>query len=194
MALRLEVFDDPHTPPPAAPQAVDEEGRIAAYESGYSAGWDDAVAAQSDEQGRIRADLGRNLQSLSFTYEEARQNLLRAVLPPLTDATAALLPVVARAALAPHVAAHWRALADSLADVPVTLLVHPEQFDLVQAVLADAPRLPFALRGEPSLGDGQALLRWGDGGTRVDLDAAAQQIRALLDAHFHLIERPQSHG
>ena len=193
MALRLEEFDDPQAPPAPASLAEDE-ARIAAYEQGYSAGWDDAVAAQSDEQGRIRADLGRNLQALSFTYEEARQAILRALVPALTEAMATLLPETARAALAPHVGALMEPLVAQMADVPVTLLVHPDQFDRVQDVLAQGPNLPWALRGEPSLGEGQALLRWGDGGVRVDLDAACTRLRALLHAHFHLIERPQSHG
>jgi hypothetical protein len=38
------------------------------FEQGYSAGWDDAVAAQQDDQGRIRTDLARNLQSLPSLF------------------------------------------------------------------------------------------------------------------------------
>jgi hypothetical protein len=52
-----------------------EEAKVASFEQGYKAGWDDAVAAQSEDQTRIRADLARNLQSLSFTYQEARSHM-----------------------------------------------------------------------------------------------------------------------
>ena len=66
--LELEVFDTDaggrtQTGMPSVQAAAVEEAKLAAYEQGYTAGWDDAAAAQSDDQTRIRADLARNLQS-----------------------------------------------------------------------------------------------------------------------------------
>jgi hypothetical protein len=63
-ALRLEVFDtapalDGSMQPLVEATAV-EEAKVASFEQGYSAGWDDAVAAQQGDQSRIRADLARN--------------------------------------------------------------------------------------------------------------------------------------
>jgi hypothetical protein len=40
-----------------------DEARLALYDQGYSAGWDDAMAAQTDDQFRIRADLARHLMT-----------------------------------------------------------------------------------------------------------------------------------
>ena len=62
--LKLEIFE---TAEPAAKEANPADGsaledaRLAAYEQGYSAGWEDASAAQSSEQSRIRSDLARNI-------------------------------------------------------------------------------------------------------------------------------------
>ncbi|MBA3904750.1 MAG: flagellar biosynthesis protein, partial [Rhodocyclaceae bacterium] len=72
-ALRLEAFDkvaatDGSIQPLVEATAV-EEAKVASFEQGYSAGWDDAVAAQNGDQTRIRADLARNLQSLAFTFQ-----------------------------------------------------------------------------------------------------------------------------
>ena len=62
-----------------------EEAKVASFEQGYSAGWDDAVAAQQGDQGRIRADLARNLQSLSFTFQDARSHVLQSIKPLILE-------------------------------------------------------------------------------------------------------------
>lgn len=82
MVLRLEIFESDEPGGPAETVVLDtsalEEARLASYDSGYAAGWEDATAAQSGDQSRIRAELARNLQALSFTYQEARSHVLRA--------------------------------------------------------------------------------------------------------------------
>ena len=47
---------------PLIDRAMDE-ARLASYNQGYSAGWDDAVAAQTADQFWIRADLARHLMT-----------------------------------------------------------------------------------------------------------------------------------
>lgn len=82
--LRLEVFET------AAKQGAEtvitdlsalEEARLASYEQGFSAGWEDALAAQADDRKQLAADLAHTLQSLSFTYHEARAHILRGLEP-----------------------------------------------------------------------------------------------------------------
>ena len=85
MVLRLEVFES--EVPVGAGQAETlvldtgalEDAKLASFESGYSAGWEDAAAAQADDQTRVSADLARSLQSLTFTYHEARNHVLKAI-------------------------------------------------------------------------------------------------------------------
>ena len=64
MALRLEMFETEQTANGGKTVVLDamhlEETKLAAYESGYSAGWEDAAAAQSSDQTRVQADLARN--------------------------------------------------------------------------------------------------------------------------------------
>ncbi len=103
---KLEVFD---ATPAAKPDpglvttqvSAIEESKLASYEQGYKAGWDDAAAALAEDQTRIRADLARNLQQLSFTYQEARSHILKAVEPLLEEMVGRLLPDMARETLAP---------------------------------------------------------------------------------------------
>ena len=105
---KLEVFDVDAPQKQTSGMVVTqlgaiEEAKLAAYEQGYKAGWDDAAAAQSEDQTRIRADLARNLQQLSFTYQEARAHILKAVEPLLEEMVNRRLPDTARETLAPLV-------------------------------------------------------------------------------------------
>ena len=75
----LDSFDgaDPVTfAVPPSSEAFLEEERLKSFDKGYRAGWDDSSAALSKEQSQISTELASNLQSLSFTYHEARNAVL----------------------------------------------------------------------------------------------------------------------
>lgn len=194
--LRLEVFETegPRSETVVTDALALEEGRLKSYEQGYSAGWEDATAAQSAEESRLRADLARNLQALGFTFHEARVHVLRAIEPLLVEVVTHLLPSLAREALAPLVLETLMPLADDMAEAPLTLMVHPAARPAVEALLDQASGLPLTLCDEPSLSEGQAHLRLGQSETRIDLDRASADIAAALRGFFDLTERDRRHG
>ncbi|WP_233192765.1 FliH/SctL family protein [Acidimangrovimonas sediminis] len=197
--LQLEVFET--VAAAAAPSdaalldsAQIEEMRLESYEQGYKAGWEDATTAHAAEQDRIGADLARSLQTLSFTYHEARTHVLRALAPLLNDVVSVLLPVVAGAALAPQVADRIAPLAAAQSEVPVRIFVNPAARAAVEARLGDGLTLPVELVEEPTLGEGQATLRFGESEERIDLDAVVAEIRGLLAEYFNAEGEDVSHG
>lgn len=194
--LRLEAFDAPPAPAAPAPaeDAAAEEARLEAFEAGYKAGWDDAVASAEEDRTRMRADLARNLQGLAFTYHEARGHVLRSLEPLLRGMVARVLPEVAGRALGPLVAETLRPLAEGLAAAPIAVVVNPASRAAVEAALAAEPGPPFAIVEEPSLGEGQVYLRLGAAETRVDLDGALAAIAAAVDEFFHPAEELRQHG
>lgn len=199
MALRLEVFETTEREGAAATTVVLElaaleEARLAAYDSGYRAGWDDAAAAQDQDQTRVRADLGRNLQALSFTYHEARSHVLQALRPLIEDMVGRLLPVLARDSLGAVVLEEIMPLAERLADVPVHLVLNPAVRPAVEGLISGATGLPLTIVEEDSLGEGQAYLRFGDQERHVDLDRAAQDIAAAVRSFFDLPQQETQHG
>ncbi len=193
MALRLELFE---SDPPDGPATVVtdissiEQAKLAAYEQGYTAGWDDGVAAQSEDQTRLRADLARSLQGLSFTYLEARTHVLRALEPLFELILSRLLPAAASSALAPMVIETLRPLAAELAEAPVTLYIHPAVRPAVASVLSASDAMPVDLLDEPMLSEGQAVLRLGQIETRVDLDAAMAAVSAAVRQFFEMSHPP----
>jgi flagellar assembly protein FliH len=190
MVLRLEVFES--EPGRAAPDTVVldtsllEEAKLASYETGYSAGWEDATAAQSGEQTRIHADLARNLQALSFTFQEARSHVLRGLEPLLEEIVGKLLPAIARETLGGIVLDALMPLADALADAPVTLVLNPAVRPAVEPLIAEATGLPLIIEEEASLGEGQVYLRFGACETLVDLDRATTEITTAVRGFFDL--------
>lgn len=189
-ALRLEVFDMAPAPDgsllPLVEATAVEDAKVASFEQGYSAGWDDAVAAQQGDQIRIRADLARNLQSLSFTFQDARSHVLQAIRPLILEMVNRLLPEVAREALAPTVLEAVTPLAEELADAPLTLVLNPAARPQVEDLLTRATGLPMVIEEEPTMPEGQVYIRFGTAETKVDLAQVTTDIGAAVQAFFNL--------
>jgi flagellar biosynthesis/type III secretory pathway protein FliH len=188
--LRLEVFDSALTSDGSLQPLVEatalEEAKVASFEQGYSAGWDDAAAAQQGDQSRIRADLARNLQSLSFTFQDARSHVLQAIRPLVLEIVNRLLPEVAHEALAPTVLEALMPLADELSDAPLTLVLNPAARAQVEGLVSQATGLPMVIEEEPSLPEGQVYIRFGTAETKVDLDQVTADIASAVRAFFNL--------
>jgi flagellar assembly protein FliH len=189
-ALHLEVFDTASasdgTLRPLVEATAVEEAKVASFEQGYSAGWDDAVAAQQGDQTRIRADLARNLQSLSFTFQDARGHVLQAIRPLILEMVNRLLPEVARETLAPTVLDAVMPLANTLADAPLTLVLNPAVRGQVEDLLAQATGLPMVIDEEPTMPEGQVYIRFGSTETKVDLAQVTTDIAIAVRAFFNL--------
>ncbi len=191
-ALKLEVFE---TPQAASSTTVVtdvgalEETKLASYEQGYSAGWEDATAAQAGDQTQIRADLARNLQTLSFTYHDARAHVLRAIEPVFEKVLLQILPEMAREAIAPMVLETLMPLTETMADAPVSLVLNPASRMAVEGLLEQATGLPITITEEPSLGAGQVYLRLGATETQIDLDRVTSEILCGSCADFLAIQK-----
>jgi flagellar assembly protein FliH len=195
--LRLEVFETASDTTPGTvvtDLSAMEEARLASYEQGYVAGWEDAVGAQAGENTRMAADLAHNLQSLSFTYHEARTHVLRGLEPFLVDLVGQLLPQIARGVLGPLVQSALVPLAEIAADGPITLLFNPAARAVIEPLVDQAHGPPLSLVEEPTLGEGQVFLRFGDAETRIDLDGAITEITAALADFFTLSTKDSKHG
>lgn len=198
MPIKLEVFDSGSKPDKAQTVVLNrtalEEEKLNAYETGYKAGWDDASAAMDEDQTRIRAELARNLQTLSFTYHEARSHVLKAIEPLLLQIVGQLLPEIAREALAPFVLETLVPLAEGLGNAPVKLVINPIARPAVEALLDQATGLPLLIEEEPTLGEGQVYIRLGTIETQVDLDKATADIASAVRGFFDLPGKDRPNG
>lgn len=198
MAVKLEVFNAEEKPNRTQTVILDrvalEDEKLASYDTGYRAGWDDADAAQTDDQTRIKVDLARNLQTLSFTYHEARSHILKAIEPLMLQVVGRLLPDIARETLAPFVLETLMPLAEALGDSPVTIVLNPASRAAVEVLLEQATGLPVTIQEEPTLGEGQVYIKLGAIEAQVDLDQATADIAAAVRGFFDLPGKDRPNG
>lgn len=171
-----------------------DEARLVSYEQGYAAGWEDCINAQTKEKSQMAADLAHNLQSLNFTYHEARTHILRAIEPLLVDLVTQVLPFVAKSALAPTVLKALTPLAETAADAPIKILFNPAARDAIEPLVQQVNGPPLLLIEEVTLAEGQVFLRLGESEVRVDLDGAIAEIKNAVDDFFNLTTRSAKNG
>ncbi|MFB9148549.1 flagellar biosynthesis protein [Roseovarius ramblicola] len=161
-----------------------EDERLAAFETGYRAGWDDAVEAQAGDARRITADLAQNLQDLSFTYEEAHAAVLQALRPLLAQVTSAVLPRLAQESLGPRVAGMLDELARDQGRRAIEIAASPDDATRLAHLLEARPDLGATLAEDDTLGPGQVLLRFGEAEHEIDLAGVLAGIDAAIHGFF----------
>lgn len=172
----------PHDPNPEN----QEEVRLAAYEQGYKAGWDDCTSANEADQTRISDELASNLNELSFTYHEVKSSMLRSLEPVLTSITDQILPHVARENMGALVLEHAMSLMNEAIDIPVEITAAGPTLEKIKLLADGQDGLPISYVEETTLGEGQAFLRLGSKELQLDLDAILQNFSGSLSGFFEL--------
>lgn len=185
IAHLLEDFGETHANAPVEMDDVSlEDDRLEAFESGYQAGWDDAVKAQTEDARRITADLAQNLQDLQFTYEEAYSAVMQALHPLLTQMTSAILPRLAHQSLVPRIADMLQELARDQGRCSIEIAAAPDDMTRLEHLLETEPGIDAALVEDDTLGSGQIYLRFGDAEREIDLPAILDGINGAVAGFF----------
>lgn len=185
--LQLEVFEsdaDASEAAAAAAAAARAAETAAAYEAGLCAGRAEAAIERESEERHLRAEVAARLEALSFTWEEARSQLLAAIEPLMTAIVAQVLPEMARHALVPMAVERLIPLAGEIVDTPLELAVPPALRAQVEALLHETARPPVAVVDSPDTDEGQVTLRAGDTARRIDLGRVTREIAAAMHAFF----------
>jgi len=171
-----------------------EAVRIAAYEQGYKAGWDDASQAAGDDQTRIGTEFSHNLQDLGFTFHEARSHVIRSLEPLLLALVEKLLPELVAQTMGQRVLEEIIPLAETAADAPIQVVICPENRPALEPLLTENATSPFEIIEEPSLGSGQVYLRSGKIERHIDLDQVVMNIAQAILAMGQENGEAFSHG
>lgn len=186
--LQLEVFES--DAPQAVAQTLEmrrdafETACAEAYEAGREAGRAEAEAACETAAAERSATLEANLQSLSFSYHEARAHVLSGLAPLFRLMTDKVLPEAAHATLGQSLVEAVEAHAGSCADAPLTLAVAPEVRESAEATLARFAAPPVGVIADDALEPGEARLHLGARESRIDLDGVLQAMRGIIDDHL----------
>jgi len=171
-----------------------EDDKLAAFETGFQAGWDDAIKAQSDSNTRISAELAKNLQDTSFSYHEARAALIKSLRPLFSDITDTLLPAVARQSMGAHIVEQLADMSRDVLDQVIEVTIAPQNVDPIEQLLNHALPEPFVLIGDKTLGDGQVFLRIGADEREIDLAQVVSSIAVAMETFFQHAKEDVNHG
>jgi flagellar biosynthesis/type III secretory pathway protein FliH len=172
-----------------------EETRLAAFDKGYAAGWDDATVATQTDRSKAEDEVWRNLQALGFTFQEARMHLLQGLKPLLTTMMSRLLPALGRELLNEHILAALLPYAETTLEKPIRLHVNPRSVHFVDRVTSRANGLDLRITEDAALSEGQVFLRFENGDeTQINLDRAVQQIMTVVTTFFDYPQENRKHG
>jgi len=161
-----------------------EEEKLAAFEKGYQAGWDDSTKAASDEASHISADFAQSLQDLSFTLHEAQASALKALKPLLDQMVEAVLPKLAQDSLGETVREILDDFLDGQEPAPVSILTAPETAPTLEALIEGKDSPPVSITAEPTMTEGQVRLRFGASEREIDTKAVLADISKAIEAYY----------
>jgi hypothetical protein len=181
-ALKLEVFGSGLTAAGATPGAGgdSEEMRLNAYEAGYKSGWDDATAEREKSDQLIAADLERNLRDISFSYSEARTEVLNGFGGLIKSIVTSFLPAIAAEAVVPLVNAELEELLRNLGDQRCELLASPRTAAQLEWLISRHLEADLHIIPEPAFADGRVSLRFGGEEREVDLSGMVATMTAAI--------------
>lgn len=171
-----------------------EKARLEGYETGYQAGWDDAVRSEAKNQERIGEEFARNLGDLGFTFHEARSHVLRGLEPLFEAVVGSLLPVLAAEALGMTIVEELMSIAAEAGDRPIEIVAASSNMGVLEELIGTVTAVPVRLLEEPTLAEGQVFLRSEKEEKEIDLDDVIERIGAAIRAYYQLNEKVAQNG
>lgn len=178
----------------ARSEGLAEEQRLSAFEQGYQAGWDDAIAASDEDQSRITADLASQLRDLSFGFHEARTHVLSGVEELITSIARSLVPRIGAQVLPVLVAEHLAQLVHGATDAPVKLRVSPANRAAIEAALPPDPGFPLMIEDTEDCAAGQVGFVMGRSESELNLEDCFARIEEEIAKFFAENERQLANG
>lgn len=170
---------------PVISTADAESQKLESFESGYKAGWDDAVSAQDEDTQRVGKELSQSLQDLSFTYQEAYSHVLKSMSPLLEEIVNVLLPGLIEDALGKQLLDHLQTLASEIGQAPVVICVHPDVVETITPMAIGDFSFPVDVSGDASLTNAQAEIRFGEHSKQIDLNEILSTVKDSVEGFIH---------
>lgn len=171
-----------------------EEHKLEAFEQGYKAGWDDAAAAQSEEQSRVAADFARNLQELSFTYHQARGQILSLLEPLLKEMVSKVLPRLAANNMAQTIVDEVLSAGEAQTGAEIEIVISPANRPALEQLLQTQDNLDITIIDEPSMAEGLAYLRFAQTEKQIDLESVLSGFSQSVEGFFEQQEKVATNG
>lgn len=171
-----------------------EDMRLAAFEKGYVAGWEDAIKNQEKENSRISDGMAQRLEDISFTFYEARSQFSKDSGIILRLLSEKILPETLHRNFAEHLTYEMKSILESLSPDSLTIAVPKGNRTKVEKLLnLDIP-VPLRIEEDFSLGNDQVVLRVADIEREIDINRFVKSMLDTMDTFTFSTEKSDKHG
>jgi len=184
LAALYECFDS--APAPAGPGED--------WLAGHAAGLAEGRALALAEADTLRHETARAIADLGLSFAEAQGHVLARLAPLFALLADRVVPRLLHETLGAALLDELATAARADAGAPLALCVAPADAAAVEAVLPLLPGVRVAVRADPRLTPGAALIGHGDGESAFDLDRLGRDIAAALAALSDLMQGETRHG
>lgn len=185
--IALEAFDRP-APVPDRVEPSPE------WVAGHAAGLADGLDMAAQRQGALTEEILQALTDLTFTYTEARAQVLASLAPLLQCLLDRILPDLVPDVLRMAILEALMEAADGDSRMPLVVRVHPAQVASIAPLVGAMPGQGPVIEGASGLGPGQALVEGAGGETLLDADGLLVAIRQSISALSETARNEVRHG
>jgi len=175
--LTLESFED---------ALADQQGPTADYTTGYAEGFAAGEASVRADVANLNEQFVQSVQDITFTFAEARAQILNGLAPMLQTVIAQVLPHCVETGFAGQLAELLTTAAEQDATRPLAIHLHPDSFESV-AGLSDVLPKELSIQIDPALSPHAAWIAQADGEMRLDAD----QLLATISETLSVLNTPE---
>jgi flagellar assembly protein FliH len=170
---------------PSNEDASTNDSHRAGFEDGYKEGWVDAQAAAQSETSELNAEVASALQEAGFAYFEARQHIFNSMRPLLEAMVDQVVPALAKDAISYKIVEQLKEMSEK-AEPPMHILCAPETAEKLGDILSQHVSFPVEIRTENTLTETQAVLKFADGQTNIDLASIVDGLKSAITDFYDL--------
>ncbi len=162
-----------------------EEEKLAAFEKGYQAGWEDSNAASNEARGSHSADLIDAFREISCSLKESQCDLMFQVKPLLDQIVSTFLPKIAQNTLGPKINEVVHEMLDAHGHQPIQIHCATEHVNELQNTLYECEGMPISIAEDPQLKIGQVHVKFGGLEEQaIDFTSVIDGITEVIDTFF----------
>ena len=174
--------------------AAGEEQRLAIFEQGYSAGWEDALAAQARNTQVASEEFANNLNDLSFTYQEAVQHVVAGLVPFFEALAETLVPDALDAGFVQRIARQLSEAVGVNGAAEVKVRCSPSRQPLLSSALPTLIDMPVSVVTDAAFQDDAVSIDFETSQRHFDLSELSDHVRQSIDAFAFQTKKDRANG
>lgn len=164
------------------------------FETGYTAGWEDCLNAQSTAAAALDEVFAQNLRELSFTYHEAFAEIAKSAAPLFSELIGVVFAEIADQTLCQSIAQEIEKVARQELEPKIIVACHASKTSYLKDVLSKHTDLPVNLLPDDNLAPEEVQLRLGHTEKEVADHAMITKLQRLVCSHFSQVKQEAPHG